>query len=88
MRSDTTPAGSRDLPAIWGQTRDRIIEIVGRLPNDAGAIAITTVPGATLRDAIGHLVDTATNAADLPAQEIHERDPRIPDHMRDREFVL
>jgi hypothetical protein len=26
--------------------------------------------------------------ARLPAQEIHERDPRIPDHMRDREFVL
>jgi hypothetical protein len=24
----------------------------------------------------------------LPTEEIHERDPRIPDHMRDREFVL
>ena len=24
----------------------------------------------------------------LPAQEIHERDPRVPEHMRDREFVL
>lgn len=24
----------------------------------------------------------------LPPNEIHERDPRIPEHMRDREFVL
>jgi hypothetical protein len=24
----------------------------------------------------------------LPVQDIRERDPRIPEHMRDREFVL
>jgi hypothetical protein len=24
----------------------------------------------------------------LPPNEIQERDPRIPEHMRDREFVL
>ena len=26
--------------------------------------------------------------AGLPDDEIHERDPRVPEHMRDREFVL
>jgi len=26
--------------------------------------------------------------APLPENEIHERDPRVPAHMRDREFVL
>ena len=33
MRSDTTPAGFRDLPAIWDKTRDRIIELVRGLPD-------------------------------------------------------
>ncbi len=28
------------------------------------------------------------SAAPLPQREIHERDPRVPAHMRDREFVL
>jgi hypothetical protein len=24
----------------------------------------------------------------LPVDEVRERDPRVPEHMRDREFVL
>ena len=60
MRTDTTPAGIRDYGAIWTQTRSRIIEL---LSSESGSVADTpvpTVPDATIRDVIAHLVGTAT----------------------------
>jgi hypothetical protein len=67
MRSDTTPAGSTDLPATWGQTCDRIIELVRGLPDGAGYLAVPTVPGTTVRDVMAHLISTAAKAVDDPA---------------------
>ncbi|BBZ14948.1 maleylpyruvate isomerase mycothiol-dependent enzyme family protein [Mycobacterium branderi] len=64
MRSDTTPAGARDLPAIWAETGGRIIELVRRLPGDAGGVVVPTVPGTTIRDVLAHLIGTATEATD------------------------
>jgi hypothetical protein len=66
MRSDTTPAGSRDLAAIWHATRDRITRLVRELPDDAAFTAVPTAPGATVNDVITHLIDTARHAMDDP----------------------
>lgn len=78
MRSDTTPAGSRDLPGIWEDTRRRIAELVEALDEDAVGTALATVPGATVRDALAHLAATADHAAESPA-ELY-RGPLAPPH--------
>jgi hypothetical protein len=57
MRSDMTPAGPRDLPAIWDETRNRVIELIRRLPDEAGDLTVPTVHGANVRDVMAHLVD-------------------------------
>ena len=64
MRSDTTPSGSRDLPAIWHETRNRVAELVRTLPESAAGTAVPTVPGTSVRDVLAHLIRAATAAAD------------------------
>jgi hypothetical protein len=76
MRSDTTPAASRDLAAIWADTRDRIVELVRALPDDAAGVVVPTVPGTKVRDVMVHLTETATRAA------------ANPEEVRTRAFVL
>lgn len=71
MRSDTTPAGQRDLPAIWEDTRQRITELVEALAADVAATMLATVSGATVRDALAHLTATAVRAAESPAELCH-----------------
>ncbi len=66
MRSDTTPAGVRDLPAIWNATSQRIVALLGGLSEDAGDITVPTVPGATVRDVVAHLADRAKSSARNP----------------------
>ena len=66
MRSDTTPAGSRNLPAVWDETRDRITALLQDFPEDCADAAVPTVPGTTIRDALAHLVNTSTRAVDDP----------------------
>lgn len=67
MRSDTTPAGSRDLTGIWTDTCDRISTLVANLRDQDGDTPIPTVPGVTVRDALSHLVRITTSASDTPA---------------------
>jgi hypothetical protein len=67
MRSDTTPAGTRDLPGIWHATHDRIAELVRGLSDDAAGAAVPTVPGTTVHDVVAHLIEIATRATDDPA---------------------
>jgi hypothetical protein len=62
LRSDTTPAGPRELSEIFDATRRRIAALVANLPADATARAVPTVPGATLGDVLAHLLRTSTNA--------------------------
>ena len=78
MRSDTTPAGSRDLLGIWEDTRQRIAELVEAVDEGAVDTRLATVPGATVRDALAHLAATAIHAAESPA-ELH-RGPLSPPH--------
>ena len=66
MRSDTTPAGSRELPEIWDATRARIAALFDGLPEHAGALPLSTVPGATVKDVVVHLLGTLAKAADDP----------------------
>ena len=71
MRSDTTPAGDRDLTAIWDATRSRVTSLVTEHALDTdgaagGDAAVATVPGATVRDVVGHLIGVATKAAEAP----------------------
>lgn len=68
MRSDTTPAASRDLPAIWADTRARIIELVRALPDDAAGVIVPTVPGTKVSDVLTHLTETAARAVARPAE--------------------
>lgn len=68
MRSDTTPAGFRDLAAIWEATQDRITTLVDGAPDATGATAVPTVPGATVGDVVAHLIDTALKACDAPRE--------------------
>ncbi|BBZ70646.1 maleylpyruvate isomerase N-terminal domain-containing protein [Mycobacterium paraseoulense] len=72
MRSDTSPAGARDLSAIWRATSDRITEIVRTLPDTAAYTPVPTVPGIAVRDVIAHLIDTARLAGDDPAGAARE----------------
>ena len=62
MRTDTTPAGVRDHGAIWARTRGRVIELLSSVPDDRADTPVPTVPGATIRDVIAHLVSTATSS--------------------------
>jgi hypothetical protein len=64
MRSDTTPAGSRDLPAIWRATCDRITGLGHGAPDGAAGTAVTTVPGTTVIDVMAHLIDVVTRGTD------------------------
>jgi hypothetical protein len=66
VRSDTTPAGSRNLLAVWDETRDRITALLQDLPEDNADAAVPTVPGTTVRDAFAHLINTSTRAVDNP----------------------
>ena len=67
MRTDTTPAGVRDYSAIWARTRGRVIELLGSVSEDAADTPVPTVPGATIRDVIAHLVGTATASPETGA---------------------
>jgi hypothetical protein len=87
MRSDTTPAGTRDLPGIWHATRDRITELVRGLPDDAAATAVPTAPGTTVHDVVAHLVDTATRSADNPVEARREAFT-LPQPSTDRKVTL
>ena len=66
MRSDTTPAGDRDLPAIWEATRERITELLRSLSDDTGDLAVPTAPGATVRDLVVHLTQTVAATGHEP----------------------
>jgi len=72
MRADTTPAGSRDLPAIWDATCARISDLVRELSDDAVAVAVPTVPGATVRDVLELLEAIGTQAVERPADLLRE----------------
>jgi len=60
LRTDTTPAGRRDHGAIWTQTCSRIAELLSSVAEDAAGTPLPTAPGATIRDAVAHLLATAT----------------------------
>lgn len=66
MRSDTTPAGHRDLTAIWNQTRNRIAALVAGLADSAAGDTVATAPGVTVRDIVAHLAATAAMASETP----------------------
>jgi hypothetical protein len=66
MRSDTTPAGARDLAKIWEATRERIDLLLRDRPETVVDGAVTTVPGTTVRDVLAHLIDTASTATNDP----------------------
>jgi len=72
MRADTTPAGSRDLPAIWDATCARISDLVRELSDDAAAVAVPTVPGATVPDVLELLDTIGTQAVERPADLLRE----------------
>lgn len=71
MRSDTTPAGSRDLPAVWDDTRHRITVLLQDLVETTADVAISTVRGTNIRDVLAHSINTLTRAADHPADVRH-----------------
>jgi hypothetical protein len=62
VRTDTTPAGSRDYGAIWAHTRSRIVELLSSVSEGAADTPVSTAPGATIRDVVAHLVGTATSS--------------------------
>jgi len=64
VRTDTTSAGIRDNRTIWSQTRNRIIELLSGVPEDAADTPVPTAPGATIRDVVAHLLNTASSAPD------------------------
>jgi hypothetical protein len=64
MRSDTTPAGARDLGDIWKATWERIGSVLRDAPESVVDTPAPTVPGTTVGDVLTHLVETATAAAD------------------------
>jgi len=66
MRSDTTPAGPRNLPGIWDATRSRITALVADITHGQAGGAVTTVPTATVRDLLAHLAEVASRAAAEP----------------------
>jgi len=68
VRSDTTPAGHRDLTAVWDQTRTRIAALVGGLADSAADVTVPTVPGVTVRDVLAHLVHSAAKAGETPRE--------------------
>ncbi|MEB3070649.1 maleylpyruvate isomerase N-terminal domain-containing protein [[Mycobacterium] vasticus] len=68
MRADTTPAGARDLLAIWDDTRSRIVELLSASTDDVVDTAVPTVPGTTVHDVLAHLVGVATRATKAPRE--------------------
>lgn len=66
MRSDTTPAGPRNLPGIWDATRSRVSALVADITDGQAGGAVTTVPTATVRDLLAHLAEVASRAAAEP----------------------
>jgi hypothetical protein len=68
MRSDTTPAAERQLPAIWTATRSRIDALLDGLTDDDGSRMLPTVQGATVADLVAHMNSTLAKAADDPAK--------------------
>lgn len=67
IRTDTTPAGARDLSMVWDQTRERIHALLQNRPEITATLAVDTVPGTTVGDVLAHLIGTATRATDDPA---------------------
>ena len=63
MRSDTTPSGRRDLAAIWSATHDRILDLLADQPPSCADRPVPTLDGATVRDVLLHLADSAACAA-------------------------
>ena len=63
MRSDTTPAAVRDMTTVWQATQTRIDTLLDDRPDAVLDVPVTTVPGATVRDVLVHLIDTASTAA-------------------------
>lgn len=66
MRSDTTPAGPRNLPEIWNDTRARVTALVADITHGQAGGAVATVPVATVRDLLAHLVEVASKASEDP----------------------
>lgn len=64
MRADTTPAGARDLVAIWFATRSRIIDLLQSVSAGIAALPVPTVPGASIHELLAHLVAVSTGAVD------------------------
>jgi hypothetical protein len=60
MRSDTTPAGHRELNAIFGDVRNRIIELVIDRPDSCADIPVPTLDDTTVRDVLIHLIDSTS----------------------------
>jgi len=65
VRTDTTPAGIRHYGAIWTQTRGRIIELLSSVAESDADTALPTVPGASVRDVVAHLIKTATSSPNI-----------------------
>jgi hypothetical protein len=60
MRSDTTPAGHRDLTAILGDTRSRIVELLLDRSESCADVPVPTLEDTTVRDVLIHLVDSTS----------------------------
>jgi hypothetical protein len=57
MRSDTTPAGHRDLGAIYGDVRSRIVALLIDRPDSCANVSVPTLKDTTVRDVLIHLID-------------------------------
>jgi hypothetical protein len=60
MRSDTTPAGHRDLTAILGGIRSRIVELLLDQSESCADVRVPTLEDMTVRDVLIHLVDSTS----------------------------
>jgi hypothetical protein len=57
MRSDTTRAGHRDLTAIYGGVRSRIVELFIGRPESCADTPVPTLKDTTVREVLIHLIE-------------------------------
>jgi hypothetical protein len=64
MRSDTTPAGERDLLAVWRSVGDRILSLLGTAHESVLEKPVPTVEGAVVGSVLEHLIATSNKASE------------------------
>lgn len=82
MRSDATPAGTRDLAKIWNATRQRITALMRDQPAEVLDSPLPTVPGSTVRDALTHLIDLTSAASNSP-RNLAQSALALPKHSKE-----